>query len=283
MSSKTEAVLHHAEEYGQSRQYTKQEAVALFVLAVLAGLWAGLSVMVVGAAYFLYTERGFWTAFFALAGPVGVLAGGGVVLVKGIREQLDGLRTWREATTYQPVQPQPEPEPAHPPILVKPYGGEPYALIEGTGRPALPGRDEALQITPPVVAEVLRASIEEYGGEWSRRKLMALRIQGQKVSRGMYEELTAWLSKAGLLQQTRQGGFVLPPDVQEFDDLRTYFPNLSNWDGRDGSRAGRERGEDNETQPAGEVTTLAERRRAQWLECGCDIVAYLEWRQNHGD
>jgi len=281
--SQTQPILHHAEEYGQSRQYAKQEAVGLFVLAVLAGLWAGLSVLIVGAAYFLYTERGFWTAFFVLAVPVGVLAGGGLVVVKGIREQLDGLRTWREATTYQPVQPQPEPEPAHPPILVRPYGGEPYALIEGAGRPALPDRNEALQITPPVVAEVLRASIEEYGGEWSRRKLMALRIQGQKVTRGMYEELTAWLSRAGLLQQTRQGGFVLPPDVQEFDDLRTYFPNLSNWDGRDGSREGWERGGDDETQPAGEVITLAERRRAQWLECGCDVVAYLERRDDHGD
>lgn len=283
MSSKTQQpILHHAEEFGQSRAYDKTEAVGLFVLAVLTGLWVGLSVMVVGAAYLLYTERGFWTAFFVLAGPAGVLAGGGAVLAKGIHEQLDGLRTWREATSYAPPQPQPQSEPVHPPILVKPYKGEPYALIEGAGRPALPGREEALRITPTVVIEVLRASIEEYGGEWSRRKLMALRIQGQKVSRGVYEELTAWLARAGVLQQTRQGGFVLPPDVQDFDDLQTYFPNLSSWEGRDGNREGRERGGDGDTQPAsGEVTTLAERRQREWLECGCDVVAYLERRGNH--
>lgn len=279
--SQTQAVLHHAEEYGQSRPYEKNEAVALFVLAVLVGLWAGLSVMVVGAAYFLYTERGFWTAFFILAVPVGVLAGAGFVIVKGVHEQLDGLRSWRQATTYQPTQPQPEPEAAHPPILVKPYKGEPYALIEGAGRPALPGRNEALRITPMVVAEVLKASIEQYGGEWSRRKLMALRIQGQKVSRGMYEELTAWLSKTGVLQQTRQGGFVLPPDVQEFDDLQTYFPNLGDWEGRDGSREGWERGGDGNTQPSSGGMNTGERLRQQFIELGCDVEAYLEWRRNH--
>lgn len=47
MSEKfTRAILHHAEEekYGQSRAYEQSEAVGLFVLAILTGLWAGLTV-----------------------------------------------------------------------------------------------------------------------------------------------------------------------------------------------------------------------------------------------
>lgn len=218
-------VLHHAEELGQARAYDKQEAVSLFVLAILAGLWTGLTLLAIGVGYHLYTTRGFWTTFFVLAVPSGVLLGGGVVLVKGIHEQIDGLRSWREATTYAPPLPE-EPEPAwRPPIPVTQFG-RPTGYLAMDDRPALPSPEEARLLTPPIVAEILRASIEEYKGQWSRRKLMRLRVLGQKVTRGMYEELTSALHGAGILQQTRTGGYELPFDVECFEDLGRYLPSL---------------------------------------------------------
>ena len=280
--SENRIVLHHAEELGQARAYTTEEAQALFRLATIIGLWVGTSALLLGLGYWMYDRWDFWTAFYVLSLPLGVLIGGGLVLAKGVHEQLDGLRSWREATTYAPPQPEPPTEPPHPPILVRPYQGQPYTI----GNPQLPGREEALQLTPPVVAEILKASLEQYGGEWSRRKLMALKIQGQGVSRGLYEELTGWLTKTGFLQQTRQGGFTLPPDVREFDDLRAYFPSLpglGGLGGMGGNREGWERGVSQVSQSAGgEVSSLAERRRQKWLELGCDVTAYLEWRRNHG-
>jgi len=272
-------ILHHAEEekYGQSRAYEQSEAVGLFVLAVLAGLWAGLTVLAVGAGYRLYVTRGFWLTFFVLSVPAGVLLGGSLVLIKGVSEQLDGLRSYetRKAQTYAPPQSEPLQLP-HPPIKVFPPGKrEPYLLTE----PDAPGR-ETLRLTPPVIAEIVQGVVERYDGKWSRRKLTRLTVAGgQKVSRSVYETLTAWFCKSGVLEQTPQGGFELV--TTDLGELRDVFPGLP-IAGRVGGEPGDRAGEGfRETQPTGgAVSNLAERRRQRYLECNCSVENYLR-RKGH--
>lgn len=274
MSKTTQPLLHHAEELGQSREYSIKEAQGIVMAAIFCGAWGAVAAVVLAVGYWLYGRSGLTTVLGigVLAVGAGLIVGG-IVLRKGIYEQLDGLRTWREVKTYQPVQPQSEPVAAHPPILVNPPGRrEPYLLTE----PEMPGR-ETLRLTPPVIAEILQGVIERYDGSWSRRKLTRLRIAGgQKVSRSVYEQLTAWLHRSGVLEQTAQGGFRLL--AQDLDDLHQIFPGLPvSETGQVGGEPGSWASDSfDETQPDREVITLAERRRREWLECNCDTRTYLE-------
>lgn len=272
-----QAILHKGEEYGQSRELKASEVKAHTLMAGIESIAlsaaGGLAVVV-----FQGVQGDVSWGTIGTAAATGVVVGGfsfAFHVSQNFGELRDGLRSWRTVETFAPPQPEAQAEPPHPPIVVKPYKGAPYTLVQPE-RLALPGRDEALQLSPPVVAEILKASLEEYGGRWSRRKLMSLKVYGQRVSRGMYEELTSWLSKAGFLQQTRRGGFMLPPDVSEFEDLRRYFPSLPELGGMGGSREGWERGGPRAPSPMGEVGTLAERRKQRWLECGCDVKLYKE-------
>jgi hypothetical protein len=271
-------VLHHAEELGQSRPYDKTEAIGLFVAAIGAGLWTGLTVLAIGAGYYLYTEYSFWTAFFVLAVPAGVLLGSGYILVRGLHEQIDGLRSWREATSYAPPAPQLEAPQQGPPIVVKPYKGDPYVLGRGDEPLALPdGRQSGLRLNEPTIAAILKEVISHHDGLWSRKRLMSIRVQGKRITRTLYEDLTAKLANAGFLQERPIGGYKVPEDIRQYDDLVRYFPNLET--GKAGRQAGRqEKGGDGANPPTGggEIRNLAERRRQRFLECGCDISNYLE-------
>jgi len=219
------AILQHAEEekYGQSRAYEQSEAIALFVLAILAGLWAGLTVLAIGAGYRLYVERGFWTCFFILAVPAGILVGGGVVLCKGISEQLDGLRTYetRKAQTYAPPQPEvPQLEaPWHPPVPMTNREGT--TLLDMNERPMLPdGRQRGLALNEPTISAILREIVTKHDGLWSRERLTAIKIGGERVTRNIYETLTHQLCQVGFLQERPRGGFKVADDIE----LETYFP-----------------------------------------------------------
>lgn len=268
-----QAILHKAEEYGQARELKPGEVLAFTMVSGLkaTAIAVAASALIAGGRLVLGEDVSLASILLTISG-VGAISLA-VNLLGDLDTLVDGLRSWRAVETFAPPQPEPA-EPPHPPIVVRPYKGVPYVI----GHPALPGK-EALQLTPPIVAEILRATVEEHGGEWSRRKLMRLRVAGQQVTRGMYEELTAWLSKAGVLQQKRQGGFTLPPDVREFEDLRRYFPNLPGL-GRPGGPGGNREGWEGEPSQSshspGRVGTLAERRRQRWLECGCDTQLYRQ-------
>lgn len=270
-----QAILHKAEEFGQSRPYTADEVKAVERAMIVAGIYGAIVAVAIAGAVLLYCEVGLGWTLVIMASPAGFLVGAGLVLAKGMSEQLDGLRSFRSIESYAPLQPEPQPEPPHPPILVRPYGGESYVL-GNPETPSLPGREEAAAITPYFVAGVLQAVLEEYGGEWSRRKLTALRIRGRKVTRGTWRELTNWLHQAGVLLQQPQGGYALPPDVSEFEDLRTYFPNLPGLGGLGGQLGGLDIGGSQAAHPqSGKVETLAGKRRRRWIKCNCDTDLYL--------
>jgi hypothetical protein len=282
----SQPILHRAseEKYGQSRPYQQTEAIGLFVLAVLAGLWIGLTVLAIGAGYRIYTVHGFWTAFFILAVPSGVLSGGGLVLAKGIREQLDGLRSYetREAESYAPPMPQLEASQPGPPIVVKPYGGDPYVLGRGNEPLALPdGRESGLRLNEPTIAAILKEVIARHDGNWSRKRLMSIRVQGKRITRSFYEDLTAKLAHAGFLQERPVGGYKVPDDIQQYDDLARYFPNLEG--GKAGGKAGRqEQGGLLADPPPGRGYNLAERHRlARLTELDHSVRCYLERKGHH--
>lgn len=256
-----QAIVHELSEIGQAR---REEPIELLVVACRTALRAlGTSVLwgsIVTGGRWLFGDNMTWWSVLVTYGAIGALRFG-LSIEDDLDDHQEGLRAEKSARSYAPIAPKSQPQMSNgPPVLVHPYKGDPYMLGQPE-KPTLPGRQEALQITPPLVAEVLRASVEEYSGEWSRRKLMRLRIAGQKVSRGMYEELTAWLSRAGVLLQTRQGGYQLPPDVNDFEDLRQYFPNLPGLGGPGRNREGWERGGAQPTQPADGGVPLAERHR----------------------
>jgi hypothetical protein len=276
-----QAIQHHAEELGQSRAYEKNEAVGLFVAAVLAGLWVGLTVLVVGVGYQAYTKYGFWTAFFILAVPAGVLVGGGVVLVRGLHEQIDGLRSWREATTYYPPMPEvPQLEsPWRPPIPHHSQEGTNY--IDMNERPALPdGRQTGLSLNEPTVAAILREIVTKHDGMWSRERLTAIKIGGERVTRKLYETLTHQLCNVGFLQERSCGGFRVADDIE----LETYFPSL-NLSRQAGRQAGRpERGGPLADPPPGRGYNLAERHRlARMEDLDHSVKCYLETKGGNND
>jgi hypothetical protein len=267
-------ILHHAEELGQARQLTSDEVWAWVRLsACVFGAACVLSLVIVNNIRLFADMPLTWRSLLFDPLSLGALAASLAFLGNFVPFLVNSLRSERWVETYAPPQVEPQAETSHPPILVRPYKGDPYTVGQPEA-PALPGR-EPLQLTPPVVAEILQAVVEQYGGEWSRRKLTRLRVDGQKVSRSVYEELTRWLHSAGVLLQTPQGGYNLPPDIEQFDDLRVYFPSLPT-PGRAGRQPGdRANGGYSLPSPAGgEVGSLAERRRQRWLECDCNVEAY---------
>lgn len=264
-------VLHRAEESGQSRELTIREVGAYGVMSGLKGLILGLA----GSTAFSVL-RGL-TGDLTLADVGLSLLGFGAMstawhLLADLDDLKDGLRSYRSIETYTPPAPEPQQVGApSSPIVVKPYGGDPYVL-NGEERLALPdGRQTGLGLNPPTLAAVLQEVIKQHDGQWSRSRLMKLRINGQRVTRSLYEQLTDALAKSGFLQAQANGGYALPPDVREFEDVRRYLPSLG---GREGGREGGKGGPSGAIPPSRGVGTLAERRKQQWLECGCDVELY---------
>jgi hypothetical protein len=264
-------ILHQAEELGQSRPYTLDEVKALAAVVVLTGVWGAISTVIIAVCWWLY-QKGGWGLVLPMALPVGFVIAGGIVLIKGVHEQLDGLRSWRKATSYVPIVPQAQGEPPHPPILVNPYKGSPYVIGPNGATALLPDGRKGLELNPPTVSTILREIVTHHDGLWSRDRLMSIRVNGERVTRSLYEELTNTLTRAGLLQQRPQGGFCLPPDIQTLDDLRQYLPGISGTAG--GTAGGQEWGEENGLPPSGREMSLADRRRQLWLECGRDVEWY---------
>jgi hypothetical protein len=275
----TQPILHQAEELGQSRAYTTAEVKALAMVVLLCAGWGAITTVLVAVGYWLYQKMG-WGILFPMALPVGFVIAGGIVLIKGVHEQLDGLRSWRKATSYVPIIPQPQGEAAHPPILVKPYGGSPYTLGPNGATALLPDGRKGLELSPPTVSTILREIVTHHDGLWSRDRLMSIRVNGERVTRSLYEELTSALTRAGLLQQRPQGGYCLPQDIQTFDDLRRYLPGIDSRTAG-GTAGGQEWGGESGIPPSDRGMSLAERRAQMWKECDCDVVSYLERRLNH--
>ncbi len=269
-----QAIIHKAEEYGQSRPYTSEEVRAAERAAIGFGIYCAVLGLTIAGAILLYNEIGLSWTLAILAPFAGFLGGAGWILLKGLNEQLDGLRSYRSVETFSP--PLPEPQQQTPsPVIVNPYGGTPY-ILDGEQRIALPdGRQSSLALNPPTLEAILKEVIQQHGGQWSRRRLMGIRVSGQRVTRSLYEQMTDALTKARFLQPQPNGGYALPGDVQEFDDLRKYLPGLGRREGgREGGKGGWEI-----APPGGKgegALTLAEQRRQKWIECDCDVARYLE-------
>jgi len=281
------SLLHKAEEHGQARELKAKE---VWAFALLAGLKSVIMTAAIGLIVggLCWEALGAWTTLLVVA-IIGATQLG-FNLLSDLDTLVDGLRSYRSAETFTPPQAELAPTVPSSPIMVKPYQKDPYLLDRGDGQtPALPdGRSTKLALNPPTVSAILKEIIQEHGGQWSRNRLMSIRVNGQRVTRSLYEELTDAFARAGFLQERPSGGFELPPDVQQFDDLRQYLPGLiaregGNPTGREGRQAGRrETGGQKAILPAsGAGQSLAERRRNKFLELGCDVVAYLEWRDGN--
>lgn len=291
--SETQPLLHHAEELGQGRAYTSEEVKALQRAAVLAGAWGAVTMLLLAVGYWMYAKLGFWGALFTLSPAIGFLVGAGIVLVKGFHEQLDGLRSWREAKTYAPPQSQPQlPAPSDSPFIVHPYKGQPFILQrDGRSVPLLPdGRESKLALNPPTVRAILQEVIKQHGGQWSRDRLMRVQVNGERITRPFYQELTSILARAGFLQPRTQGGYELPPDVQTFEDVVKYIPTLDPDGGNTSRTVGRsdggpeQGGVEDDPPPGRGVGTLAERHRlARLVELDHSVKLYLERKgDDHG-
>lgn len=283
--SNEQAIVHRGEEYGQARKLEPSEVLAFMLVS---GAKAGAVSIAAGAVVVggrLVIGENVSVASIALT-TVGVGAVSFAVNVLGDLDSLvDGLRSFRLVETFAPPQSGPATvtTPSSP-IVVKPYGGEPYILGAGDDMPMLPdGRQAALGLNPPTLAAVLQEVIQQHGGQWSRRRLTSIRIDGQRITRALYEELTSKLANAGFLQAQPQGGFSLPPDVQTFEDAHRYLPGLPTGQagGQAGGRAGPPGNDDSPAGRVGGALTLAEKRRQRWLECDCDAKLYLQGRQDH--
>lgn len=281
-------ILHELEEMGQSR---KEELSETLVVACQTGLRAvGTSILwgtVITGGRLLFGDDVTLLSAAVTYGTVWAIRFG--LSIEGdIDEHREGLRSEKVARSYAPTPPAPEPV-AVPssPIVVKPYGRTPYVLPPDN-QPMLPdGRNVQLGLNPPTLAAVLAEVLNQHDGQWSRQRLMSIRVNGQRVTRNLYEEFTDALCRAGFLQERSTGGYEVPADVRSFQDLSRYFPRLpglSQEGGRAGGKAGgRETGGPAAIPPpGGGVTTIAQRRQQKWLELGCDAAAYLEWRRNDG-
>ena len=250
MAERKQPVLHRAEETGQSRELRTPEVGAVTLMSVVETVTLAVAVAVVAI---VVQGRLTWGTL-GVAVMVGVGAGGLALYVNVIEnfvELRDGLSSYRSVETYGP--PMAEPTPSGP-IVVRPYGGDPY-LLDGEKRLALPdGRRTALGLNPPTLAAVLQEVITQHGGQWSRSRLMGIRVSGERVTRKLYKELTAALTASGFLLPRANGGYAVPPDVKEFEDVVRYLPDLAPG-GREGRREGGK----------GEELTLAERRKREWL------------------
>jgi hypothetical protein len=274
MNEQTGPILHWAEEYGQGRELTSNEVTAwlrlsLFVFAAAAILalviinniraWMGLAL----------TWRSVLSDPLSLAAVSACLT----FLFKFIPFLVKALRSERRIETYAPPQPEPAqlPSPWRPPIPHHSQAGT--NLIDMNERPALPdGRETGLSLNEPTVAAILHEIVTKHDGLWSRERLTAIKIGGERVTRNIYETLTHQLCQSGFLQERPRGGFKIDDEIE----LETYFPSLqlSRQAGR--QAGGPERGGDKVNPPPGRGVTLAERRRQRFLECGCDVRDYLE-------
>jgi len=204
-------------------------------------------------------------ASLALPALAGLVAGSGAVLVIGGKEVIDGLRSWREAKTFAPGPglPQPGAETSHPPILIR--AGDRTGYLDQADEPlALPSPERArLELTPKTVSVILREIVERHGGQWSRARIMGVRVDGQSVPRRLYEQLTTTLLNAGILGERSQGGYEFSVDVKTLDDLAPFFPGLPGLTGPAGGPVG---GPERGGHLGDRAIGGAERARRRWLE-----------------
>lgn len=271
--SENQLLLHRAEEVGQARALTNEEAMTWVKLAGVVGTFWGMPLgVMVTTAILLVKEESILSPWLGLGAVAGWLVTSGAVLMNGMAPNLfDRLASWREAETYAPVMPEPQPR-WRPPVPVV-RKGEVQALLDMNEKPGLPEPEPML--TPQRVLEILQASVEN-DGSFSRRTITNVKLSdGLKVTRGMWREMSAWLHKAGILRQDGRGSYCLPHQVRSLDDLLIQLPGLAQLGGPDGQRTGLDTGGDqSDRSESGEVGTLADRRKQQWLECGCDVELY---------
>lgn len=254
-------ILHKAEEHGQARELTIREVGAYTFMSGLKGLILGL------AGSTLYSVLRGVTGDLTMADVGLSWLGFGTIstawhLLADLDALTEGLKSWRSIETYAPPVPEVQQQ-ANSPIVVKPYGGEPYILNGEKRSIALPDGRQGLALNPPTLEAVLKEVLQRHDGQWSRRRLMAIRVSGQRVTRALYEEMTDALTRAGFLQPQPNGGYALPGDVGSFADLQRYLPRLG---GREGGReGGNPVGKEALPGPPGEgePLTLAERHRLE--------------------
>jgi hypothetical protein len=258
-------VLHQAEELGQGRALTTQEIRALALMAVIAGAWGACVGLLLFNGYWLWSDHDLSLASLGLPALAGLVVGSGAVLVVGGKEIIDGLRSWREAKTFAPGPglPQPKTGPAHDPILIR--AGNRTGYLDRADEPlALPSPErQRLELTPKTVSVILREIIERHGGQWSRARIMGVKVEGQSVPRRIYEDLTDALTRAGILAERSQGGYEFSVDVKTLDDLAPFFPGLPGLTGPAGGPAG---GPEGGGLRADRAIGGADRARARWLE-----------------
>lgn len=259
----TQDLLHKAEEHGQARKLEPSEVLAFTLVSGLKSVgWAmaGNTVILGGRLIMLGEEVSLGSIILTTAGVWAISFA--VHLSQDLDTLIDGLRSWRSIETFTPPQFEPE-RAAMPssPIIVR--SGNKVEVLGRDPVPQLPdGRQAGLGMNPESLSAILQEVITQHGGQWSRRRLMSLRIAGERVTRSLYEEMTDALTRAGFLLPQVNGGYALPDDVQEFDDLQAYLPSLPGL-GRAGGMAGRREGPPgNEPIPPERVVgTLAERHR----------------------
>jgi hypothetical protein len=273
-------ILHKAEEHGQARELKASEVLAFGLVSGIKATACGMGAIAVVTGGRLLMGENVSLASIALTGSGVFAVSVAVHLLGDLDTLIDGLRSFRSVETFAPPEVKPEPQPvATPssPVIVKPYGADPY-ILDRNETPQLPdGRQVQLGLNPPTLAAILEEVIKQHGGQWSRRRLMSLRVHGERVTRSLYEDMTDALARAGFLQPQPQGGFALPPDVSTFEDVRRYLDLPS---GADGGTAGRQEcpvGSDGDP-VGGAGGSLAERRRQRFIECDCNVASYLEWR-----
>lgn len=272
-----QVLIHEASERGQSRELRVPEVGAHTLMAAVEGVAlasaAGLTVIVVQGVQ--------GDVAIGTAAVVGGVVGGLSFyfhLSRNFAELRDGLRSWRSIETYLPPEPKPVSLPSSP-IIVKPYGASPYVLDRSEPARLPDGRNVELGLNPPTLAAILSEVLEHHGGQWSRKRLMAIRVNGQRITRKLYEQLTGDLARAGFLQERTQGGFALPADIQDFEDLERYFPALPGLRTAGGAAGGQEWGRGGDTPAFQEGNTLAERhRRARWVDLDHEVQNYLGGR-----
>lgn len=257
--SNDKRLLQEAIEQDKSEPLSTGEVLALLVLAIFWGVVGTLG----ATCFWLWREHG-WTF------PVTLLAGfclcTGLVLLVGTVKALD-KRGWREARAFGP-SPSSDPGPGpSTPILIR--AGNRTGYLDRTDEPlALPAPERRrLELTPDTLTVILREIVERHGGQWSRARIMGVKVDGQSVPRRIYEQLTDALTGAGILAERSQGGYEFSVDVKTLDDLAPFFPGLPGLTGPDGGPdGGPERGGHPEDRAIGGEVGPAERARRRWLQ-----------------
>lgn len=278
-----QAILHEASEIGQSR---KEEPIELLIVACRTALRAlGTSLLwgsIVTVGRWLFGDSMTWWSVLVTYGAIGALRFG-VSIEDDLDLHQEGLRAEKSAKSYAPSMPEPQPQPSpwRSPVPVT-AGNHRGVLDMNDPVPQLPdGRNAQLAPSPESMAVILSEVLDRHGGKWSRKRLMSIRVDGKRITRKLYEQLTADLAKVGFLRERPTGGFELPTDVRGYTDLVRYFPSLPRLEGGNPARtagglAGRqERGGIPDAQADDGEVTHAERRRQRWMECNCDVKLYL--------